>query len=174
MDKSFIRKDYIKKRSDIDISYRDKAAFLLADNLSKIIPKGIIAAYYPFRGEISPLFINPHALPIIKNELVEFHQYQKDNLSINKFGIFEPKEGSFIIIPDVIIIPLVAFDEKCNRLGYGGGFYDRTLPLYPFAIKIGVGFAMQQYQGILPHDEHDISMDYIATEHEIIKSIKTV
>ena len=65
---------------------------------------------------------------------------------------------------DVIVCPVVAFDSECNRLGYGGGYYDRFLPrMSPSALKLGVAFACQQVEEI-PRDPHDIPLDCIVTE----------
>ena len=65
---------------------------------------------------------------------------------------------------DIIICPVVAFDSECNRLGYGGGYYDRYLPrMSPSTLKIGVAFACQQVEEI-PRDPHDIPLDCIFTE----------
>ena len=65
---------------------------------------------------------------------------------------------------DIIVCPVVAFDSECNRLGYGGGYYDRYLPrMSPSALKLGVAFACQQVEEI-PRDPHDIPLDCIVTE----------
>ncbi|HRJ06447.1 MAG TPA: 5-formyltetrahydrofolate cyclo-ligase [Candidatus Saccharibacteria bacterium] len=69
---------------------------------------------------------------------------------------------------DVIIVPLVAFDDSCHRLGHGGGWYDRFLATQPNALKIGLAFDIQQVD-ILPVEEHDIPLDCIVTESRIIK-----
>lgn len=68
------------------------------------------------------------------------------------------------MIPDVVLIPLVGFDEQNFRLGYGGGYYDRTLAaLSPRPITIGLGFEMGRLSTIRPQP-HDIPMNYIVTE----------
>jgi 5-formyltetrahydrofolate cyclo-ligase len=69
-----------------------------------------------------------------------------------------------IVIPNVMLIPLVGFDEHHYRLGYGGGYYDRTvIDLQPSPIKIGIGFEQARLETIYPQN-HDIAMDIILTE----------
>ena len=64
---------------------------------------------------------------------------------------------------DVVIVPLVAFDSSCHRLGHGGGWYDRFLATQPGAIKIGLAFDVQRTDRI-PTEPHDIQLDYVVTE----------
>lgn len=68
---------------------------------------------------------------------------------------------------DVIIVPLVAFDEQCNRLGLGGGWYDRFLAMQPQAQTIGLAYELQ-YAPSLPTEPHDIALDHVATEARIV------
>lgn len=70
---------------------------------------------------------------------------------------------------DVALVPLVAFDSSCHRLGHGGGWYDRFLATQPHAIKIGLAFDIQQAAS-LPIEPHDIALDYIVTESRTYKS----
>jgi 5-formyltetrahydrofolate cyclo-ligase len=74
-----------------------------------------------------------------------------------------PAEGEGIV-PDVVIAPIVGFDRACYRLGYGGGFFDRTLAALPVRPRVfGVGYAYAEMETILPQS-HDIAMDAIVTE----------
>ena len=93
-----------------------------------------------------------------------------DPLSINKYGIPEPISKK-IIYPDVLIIPLVAFDNELNRLGYGGGYYDRYLAKSfkkKRIIKIGIAYSFQKLNKI-PINKYDIRLDYIITEEKFYK-----
>ena len=90
-------------------------------------------------------------------------------LVINTFGIPEPISKKKIY-PDILLVPLVAFDNDLNRLGYGGGFYDRYLKKIKNKKKIvtiGIGFAFQKIQKI-PTNKHDMKLDYIITEKNLI------
>ena len=87
----------------------------------------------------------------------KFNQLEK--FSINDFEVIEPESI------DLMICPLVAFDGLSNRLGYGGGFYDRyILRLRPGVPKIGVAFEVQKVNEI-PIDEYDLKLDFIFTEN---------
>ncbi|MDI0267494.1 5-formyltetrahydrofolate cyclo-ligase [Clostridioides difficile] len=95
----------------------------------------------------------------------------KEGLKIGTYGIREPKEKSPTIdinALDVVIVPAVAYDINCYRLGYGGGFYDRFLEnLRKDAITIGIAFDFQIFNSI-PKETHDAQLNYIVTETRII------
>ena len=84
-------------------------------------------------------------------------------LAPDRYGIPTPVAGDFIV-PDVLLIPLVAFDARNFRIGYGGGFFDRTLAaLTPRPLTIGVGFEIARVADTLP-GPHDIALDVVVTE----------
>ena len=94
-----------------------------------------------------------------------------DELECGHYGIREPQEDLIRPVPpeeiDAVVVPAVAFDRRGHRLGYGGGYYDRFLPGASRATRIGVAFARQIVTEI-PADPHDVRMDRIMTEREII------
>ena len=96
-------------------------------------------------------------------------------LYVSKFGILEPKSTNKEFTPDVIIVPLVAFDSQLNRIGYGKGYYDRKLKkikkIKRHAICIGAAYSFQKCKSI-PTNKHDFKLDYIFTERGIISSRK--
>ena len=139
-----------------------------------------VGGYYPCNYEIDDLgmldFFRKKkvniSLPIIKeNYQMDFFEWtDEDPLKINKYGITEPI-SSKKIYPDIIFVPLVAYDDDLNRLGYGGGFYDRYLKKIAKIkkiFKIGLGFSYQKIKKI-PIDKHDKKLDLIVTEKKIIK-----
>jgi 5-formyltetrahydrofolate cyclo-ligase len=71
-------------------------------------------------------------------------------------------------IPDSLLIPLLAFDARGHRLGYGGGYYDRTLAVLPGRMRIGCAFAAQQVDAV-PVDPYDITLDAVATDQGIVQ-----
>ena len=93
----------------------------------------------------------------------------KDPLTVNSYGIPEPISKKKII-PEVLLIPLVAYDSQLNRLGYGGGFYDRYISIAQRnkkVIKIGLAFSYQKINK-LPVNKNDKKLDYIITEKNLI------
>lgn len=134
----------------------------------------LIGFYWPIRREPDPLpFIRRHiaaggtaALPVIvaKGQPLEFRVWQPAmKMATGPYDIPYPAEGA-AVFPAALIVPLLGFDEAGYRLGYGAGFYDRTIA--SFAAKplcIGVGFEVGRLATIQPQP-HDIPMDFIVTE----------
>ena len=97
---------------------------------------------------------------------MNFYQWSlKDPLTINKFGIPEPITNK-IVYPNILLVPLVAFDKNFNRIGYGGGFYDRYIKRISKIKKIytiGLAYNFQKVKEI-PTNKYDIKLDFIITE----------
>lgn len=90
----------------------------------------------------------------------------------SKWGVPEPQDTAALPpeqMFDAIIVPMVGFDRDCYRLGYGKGLYDRFLATQQKAVKVGLCYAQGLVEPTLPHEQHDVPMDYIITEKEIIK-----
>ena len=139
-----------------------------------------IGGYYPSNYEIDDLEILDLlkiqkyriSLPIVKkNNQMNFYEWsKKDPLIINKFGIPEPV-SSKIVYPDILLVPLVGYDNNLNRLGYGGGFYDRyieKIDKIKKVTKIGLAFSYQKIKSV-PIDHYDKKLDFIITEKKIVK-----
>jgi 5-formyltetrahydrofolate cyclo-ligase len=139
-----------------------------------------LGGYYPSNFEIDDLEILELlekkdyniSLPIIKkNNQMDFFKWSKnDPLKINKYGIPEPV-SSKIFYPDILLVPLVGYDNDLNRLGYGGGFYDRyikKIKKVKKVIKIGLAFSYQKIKNV-PTNEYDEKLDFIITEKKILK-----
>ena len=93
-----------------------------------------------------------------------------DPLYVNKYGIPEPKSIKKLI-PSILLIPMVAFDAKLNRLGYGGGFYDRyisNLEKTKKILKIGLALSCQKINKV-PINKYDKKLDIIITEKYILR-----
>lgn len=107
---------------------------------------------------------------VAKREITPYYVKRDAELDPSSFGVMEPSLECKICPTqeiDAIIIPGVAFDEKCNRLGYGLGFYDRFLKEAK-GVKIGI-CADAQILPLIPVEEHDIPMDYVVSEKRTIK-----
>jgi len=144
------------------------------------ITRKIIGGYYPVNFEVDDLELLKKieknkftiSLPVIKkNFKMDFYKWSfSDILKINKYGIPEP-ETKNIVYPDVILVPLVAFDNNLNRLGYGGGYYDRLinkLSKKKKIIKIGLALSVQKIDKV-PINKYDQKLDYIVTNKYIVK-----
>ena len=140
-----------------------------------------IGIYYPIKSEISPLKLIEICkklsikicLPIIlknTNELIFSEFVNKNSLAKKKHGIFEPTKLSQIT-PDIIFVPMVGFDKNLNRLGYGKGYYDRTISKLRKLKKIFViGLAYDNQLVInIPIENHDEKMDIILTDKKIYR-----
>ena len=103
---------------------------------------------------------------------MEFYLWSfNDPLSINKYGIPEPILNKEKVHPDILIVPMVAFDSKLNRLGYGGGYYDRKIKLLKKNknfLAIGLAFNFQKHS-LIPVSKYDEKLDYIVTNQKIFK-----
>ena len=102
---------------------------------------------------------------------MNFYEWSfEEPLKINKFGIPEPCSKN-ICLPDVILVPLVAFDKNLNRIGYGGGYYDRyfsKVKKTKKVLKIGLALNHQKIKNI-PINKYDQKLDYIVTNNNILK-----
>ena len=144
------------------------------------ITKKIVGGYYPVNFEVDDLELLKRfeknkfkiSLPVIKkNFQMDFYSWSfSDLLRINKYGIPEP-EPKKMIYPDILLIPLVAFDKNLNRLGYGGGYYDRLIARISKKkkiIKIGLALSVQKINEV-PINKYDKRLDYIVTNKYILK-----
>jgi 5-formyltetrahydrofolate cyclo-ligase len=99
-----------------------------------------------------------------KGSPLEFHRVPDGEvLAPGAFGIHEPLDIWPRVIPQALLVPLLAFDAQGTRLGYGGGFYDRTLALLNVP-AIGIAYAGQEVPS-LPRDAHDRTLDMLLTEN---------
>jgi len=145
--------------------------------------KIVIAGYYPSNYEVNILKFLKEAskkkfkivLPIIKplNNMTFNSWLFNEPLYVNNFGILEPKNSKKRVIPDLVMVPLVAFDNKLNRIGYGKGYYDRSLrkinKIKKNTIFLGIAYSFQKCEKI-PTNNYDFKLDYIFTEKGIINS----
>lgn len=141
----------------------------------------IIAGYMPIRSEVNPLPAmtalarkNRLCVPVIQGDGLPllFREWTPEAPMIDgPFGALVPDTGEFVE-PDILIVPMVAFDPRGFRLGYGGGFYDRTLErlrdVNPSVLAIGFAFAAQRLEAV-PQEPTDQPLDMIVTEAEVLR-----
>ena len=179
MNKSEIRKKILKIRKQKS----SKSLNINFEYLSKFLKKNknigkVIGGYYPYNYEIDAIeiLINLEkqnyqiSLPKIKknSQMDFFYWSSQDPLQINKYGIPEPTSDK-MVVPNILLVPLVAFDKKYNRIGYGGGFYDRyikRIKKIKKIITIGLAYSFQRINQI-PADKYDVKLDFIVTNKKI-------
>tara|TARA_Y100000741_G_scaffold184630_1_gene140316 strand:- start:847 stop:1395 length:549 start_codon:yes stop_codon:yes gene_type:complete len=180
--KSKIRKKilYIRKENN---NKNLKLPFLkiFKEIKKKITKHKIIGGYYPVNFEIDILEIlnllekkiGIHiSLPVIKknNEMDFYNWSTKSLLKLNKFGIPEPEKIKKVF-PDIIFVPIVAFDNRLYRIGYGGGYYDRyiqKLSNKKKLFKVGIAHSCQKISKV-PINKYDRKLDIIITEKDILR-----
>ncbi len=147
------------------------------------LPRGrVVSAYWPMGSEIDPRPLmrelhrrgHPIVLPVVvgRDRALVFRAWRPgDALAPGGFGTQVPRAGQPELVPGVLIVPLLAFDRAGYRLGYGGGFYDRTLARLRHdgeILAVGVAYAAQEVAAV-PHDADDQPLDWIVTEAEAIE-----
>jgi len=186
-DKNYLRKKFLLQRKKKYLS-PERFNFNLIFNLIRkhfSKKKIIIGAYFPSNYEVDIFnFIEKAAkkkfkiaLPVVTSSVSMLFKLWifRDPLKISKFGILEPNNNKKETLPDFVMVPLVAFDKNLNRIGYGKGYYDRSLKkIKKTKIKtifVGIAHSFQKCKNI-PTNKHDIKLDYIFTEKGIISSNK--
>jgi 5-formyltetrahydrofolate cyclo-ligase len=141
----------------------------------------VVSGYWPIRNEIDPMPLLRHlaaqgaqlALPVIigRDQPLIFRAWTAQaQLLRGQFGIMEPSPQSDVVEPDIVLVPLAAFDRAGHRIGYGAGHYDRTLLQLRASkpiVAIGLAFAVQEIETI-PALPHDVRLDYVLTEDRTI------
>ena len=142
--------------------------------------------YIPIHNEISPFELINYlqrkevtlSLPVIdtKNKFMNFRKWTpNDQLIQGPFGTMEPQKTQTSILPQILVVPMLSFDSELYRLGYGGGYYDKSINILKkhfkkekkFFITIGLAYSIQEEKKI-PREKHDVSLDYIITEKEML------
>ena len=180
MDKSILRKNLLIKRSKV--KNRPKKESDIFKKLETIINNNslIVAGYLSVKSEVNlSLFFNfllrkkfSLCLPYIKksNSSLFFKEFSRKSKLINgKYNIMYPDTEIFLT-PNIILVPMVGFDLYKNRIGYGGGYYDRTiehLEKKNEILKLGVAFDEQEIMKI-PNEKYDKKLDIIVTPTRLI------
>ncbi len=180
MSKEKLRKKILKLRKS-KYNLKFKISMIKLINILKLnkFKKPVIGGYFPVNYEIDCLsLLNQFekknykiSLPVIKKKKnMKFYQWSfKEPLNINKYGIPEPYKTK-ALLPDVIFVPIVAFDKNKFRIGYGGGYYDRYLQKIEKKKKIlsiGFAFSFQEINKV-NRNKFDKKLDYILTNKSLI------
>lgn len=180
--KKQLRSQLQDKRRQLSLPVQERAANIIAHQLFQqpyFHESQHIALYVAFAGEVSTRLILDKAtilhkscyLPVVQDSHMHFIKLHPETLlQKNRFGILEPSlDPQYLIEPatlDLVLLPLVAFDSACHRLGMGGGFYDRTFDFKGAALKprlVGLAYDFQRVDKI-PRSNLDVSLDEVITE----------
>ena len=181
--KSILRKDALMRRDALPAAERAKAAETIAARTFPLAvePGQIVSGFMPLKTEINPLPLMRKlaaagarlALPAIDGRgkpLIMRAFAFGDELASGQWGIREPKPGAAEAAPDIMLVPLLAFDRSGHRIGYGAGYYDMTITKarsQKAVVAIGIAFAAQEVDRV-PTTPRDARLDLVLTERELI------
>jgi 5-formyltetrahydrofolate cyclo-ligase len=181
-DKANLRAAALAARDALSSEQRAAAALALAARglPLEIAPGTIVSGYSPIRSEIDPVPLMRAlgskgarlALPAVmaRGKSLAFRAWSfDDRLLLGPLGILEPSPAASEVVPDIMLLPLAAFDRLGHRIGYGAGHYDFTLAhlrkVKPI-LAIGLAFAVQEIDAV-PALQHDVALDYVLTEAQM-------
>jgi 5-formyltetrahydrofolate cyclo-ligase len=180
--KAELRAIALAKRDALSVEHRAAAAEAVAKRTLpfEITPGMIVSGYSPIRSEIDPAPLMRKlaeqgvklALPAVlaRGKSLAFRAWSPDDrLMMGPLGILEPSPAAAELIPDIMLVPLAAFDPLGHRIGYGAGHYDYTLAhlrKMKAVTAVGIGFAAQQIKAV-PALAHDVALDYVLTETRV-------
>ena len=184
-----LRSEFKALRDGLSLSERKDKSHGICDNILALLEsdfKGanIFLCFYPFGYEVDLLELYGRLLeegknlffPVSNKNTHELTFYRvnhlKDDFRSGAYGIMEPdtrlEEYDLDDSSTVVITPGLIFDENCNRIGYGAGYYDRFFSLHPDVIKLGVGYDLQIIEN-LDVEAYDVPLDYVVTNNRLIK-----
>ncbi|CAO3350884.1 5-formyltetrahydrofolate cyclo-ligase [Azospirillum melinis] len=189
--KDAARREARARRDAIADRDRSTASAALRDRIAELacgghLPRGAAGGYWPLGSELDarPALLHlkdlGHAvgLPVSgpRGTALVFRDWDPQApMTAGRYGIQEPAEGRAILLPSLLLVPLLAFDRSGHRLGYGAGYYDRTLDGLRAGgagagavVAVGVAFAAQEMPAV-PVDGHDERLDWIVTERETLR-----
>jgi 5-formyltetrahydrofolate cyclo-ligase len=181
--KAQLREQALARRDALPVDERAAAAEAIATRPFPVTVTAdmIVSGFSPMKTEINPLPLMRKAaqlgarlaLPAIAGRgkpLIMRAYAFGDDLARGQWGIREPKAEAPDVAPDILIVPLVAFDRAGHRIGYGAGYYDMTinaLRAEKKAVAMGIAFAAQEIASV-PATERDARLDFVLTEREVI------
>ncbi len=185
--KDAARREARVRRDAIADSHRPSASAAVRDRIAELardahLPRGAAGGYWPLGSELDarPALLHlkhlGHSvgLPVSgpRGTALVFRDWDPEApMAAGRYGIQEPAEGRVVLRPSLLLVPLLAFDRSGHRLGYGAGYYDRTLDSLRAGgavVAVGVAFAAQEMPAV-PVDGHDERLDWIVTERETLR-----
>ena len=180
IDKQKLRKKFLELRLKLDEKtkkQKDKKILKNLISLDEFKKAKNVMIYYPFKNEVNVLELikifkdKNFFFPVVnfKKKVLEIRRYNEGKFVKNKLGIFEPKgKSSKKIKLDFIVVPGIVFDEKCFRIGFGGGYYDKFLKNVD-CFACGVCYDFQIVKS-LPVEKNDVKLDCVFSEKRVMIS----
>jgi 5-formyltetrahydrofolate cyclo-ligase len=181
--KTELRRQALARRDALPAAERQQAAETIAARAFPVVvaPGTVVAGFMPMKSEINPLPLLRAlagtgarlALPVVAGQgkpLIMRAWTFGAPLAAGVWGIREPEAAAPEVAPDILIVPLLAFDRAGQRVGYGAGYYDRTIAALRAkqpVLAIGLAFAVQEIAAV-PATPHDAPLDLVLTEREVI------
>jgi 5-formyltetrahydrofolate cyclo-ligase len=181
--KAELRRQALVRRDALPAAERAQAAETIAARTFPlaVAPGVIVAGFMPMKSEINPLPLMRKladagarlALPVVAGQgkpLIMRAWAFGETLAAGVWGIRQPESAAPALAPDILIVPLLAFDRAGHRIGYGAGYYDLTLAALrsrQAVVAIGLAFAAQEIAAV-PATPHDAPLDLVLTEREVI------
>ena len=181
--KAELRRDAVARRDALPADARATAAAVIAARPLPVavMPGAIVSGFSPLKTEINPIPLMRAfaaasaqlALPVVagKGKPLTMRAWNfGDPLNAGVWGIREPKPEAPEVFPDILIVPLLAFDRTGQRIGYGAGYYDMTigrLRAMKAVVAIGIAYAAQEVNEV-PSTPRDAALDLVLTEREAI------
>jgi 5-formyltetrahydrofolate cyclo-ligase len=181
--KAELRRQALARRDGLPAAERAQAAATIAERPFPVAvaPGAIVAGFMPMKSEINPLPLMRKladagarlALPVVAGQgkpLIMRAWAFGEPLAAGVWGIRQPESAAPALAPDILIVPLLAFDRAGHRIGYGAGYYDLTLAALrsrQAVVAIGLAFAAQEIAAV-PATPHDAPLDLVLTEREVI------
>lgn len=178
--KAELRRVSLSRRDGLALDWRAKTSATLADHADSLgaVDGTVISGFWPMRSEIDPRPLMDRlrqagaqlALPaVIDRDTIVFRRYAEGEALVpSGFGTMAPPKDAETVAPDILLVPLAAFDDFGNRLGYGAGHYDRAIAALREAGHsprlVGLAFAAQCVPAI-PTERHDVALDAVLTEN---------
>jgi 5,10-methenyltetrahydrofolate synthetase len=180
-DRAAARRELRARRAAMGGEGRLEAAAALGARLQELVEdtgRKVVAGYWAMKEEpdLEEVMARWHAdglqvvLPrVVASEApLAFARWRPGvQLVPGPFGTLHPDDPE-PMAPQLLVIPCLGFDGRCFRLGYGGGYYDRTLERLPGALTVGVAYDCCEVRGFVPH-EHDLPMDWVVTERRVLR-----
>ncbi len=183
MEKKDLRRATLARRDAVPADAHAAAAEAVAAHTLPLAVRhgAMVAGYLPIRSELDPQPLMRRlveagarlALPVVtgRGEALTLRAFRFGApLASGPWGVLEPTADAPEVAPDIVLVPLAAFDRTGHRIGYGAGFYDLTLARLRASqslICIGIGFSVQEIQKV-PATDRDARLDLVLTEREVI------